>query len=39
MRVRETTRRKNKPFNLEKKKYLSHFYRYTPAGERLPEKA
>lgn len=38
MRVRETTKRKNKPFNLEKKKYLSHFYRYTPAGERLPGK-
>ncbi|WP_336123462.1 VirD4-like conjugal transfer protein, CD1115 family [Enterococcus faecium] len=38
MRVRETTKRKNKPFNLEKKKYLSHFYRYAPAGERLPGK-
>ncbi|EGP4894922.1 type IV secretory system conjugative DNA transfer family protein [Enterococcus faecium] len=38
MRVRETTRRKDKPFNLGKKKYLSHFYRYAPAGERLPGK-
>ncbi|EGP5080642.1 type IV secretory system conjugative DNA transfer family protein [Enterococcus faecium] len=38
MRIRETTRRKDKPFNLEKKKYLSHFYRYAPAGERLPGK-
>ncbi|EMF0110306.1 type IV secretory system conjugative DNA transfer family protein [Enterococcus hirae] len=38
MRVRETTKRKDKFFNLEKTKYLSHFYRYTPAGERLPEK-
>ena len=38
MRVRETTKRKDKPFNLEKKKYLSHFYRYAPAGERLPGK-
>ncbi len=38
MRVRETTRRKDKRFNLEKKRYLSHFYSYTPSGERLPGK-
>ncbi|ROY61758.1 type IV secretory protein [Enterococcus faecium] len=38
MRIRETTKRKDKPFNLEKKKYLSHFYSYAPAGERLPGK-
>ncbi|HFL0111829.1 TPA: type IV secretory system conjugative DNA transfer family protein, partial [Enterococcus faecium] len=38
MRVRETTRRKDKRFNLEKNRYLSHFYRYTPSGEELPEK-
>lgn len=38
MRIRETTRRKDKRFNLEKNRYLSHFYRYTPSGEELPEK-
>lgn len=38
MRVRETTKRKDKRFNLEKNRYLSHFYRYTPSGEELPEK-
>ncbi|PEH49476.1 VirD4-like conjugal transfer protein, CD1115 family [Enterococcus faecium] len=38
MRVRETTKRKDKSFHLGKKKYLSHFYRYAPAGERLPGK-
>lgn len=37
MRVRETTKRKDKRFNLEKNRYLSHFYRYTPSGEELPE--
>ncbi|ENZ5543032.1 VirD4-like conjugal transfer protein, CD1115 family [Enterococcus hirae] len=38
MRVRQTTKRKGKLFPLEKKKYFSHFYRYAPAGERLPGK-
>ncbi|HGV8437879.1 TPA: VirD4-like conjugal transfer protein, CD1115 family [Enterococcus faecium] len=38
MRVRQTTKRKDKLFPLEKKKYFSHFYRYAPAGERLPGK-